>query len=368
MIIKAIPTNIITGFLGVGKTSLIKQLLATKPADEIWAVLVNEFGEVGIDAGLLNSSDNGIQIREVAGGCMCCAAGVPTQVAINQLIAKAKPDRLLIEPTGLGHPNEIIKVLSAPHYQNVISLRSTLCLVDARKIHDPRYREHANFIQQLQVADVIIATKSDLYDAENTKLLYELQTYLSHIERTDIPVVSHSNQQPLPSALLDYLNQPRRVSLNINGHASAGLKLGSLPTTAPSLFRAGGSRLSELSLFAEGAIEAALDFDDRGIVRKQNQGEGCFSCGWVFEPSQEFDFDKLMDFIKRQAQSSDVGQVLLRLKAVMITTDGIAGFNWIDHEFTVVELDDILDSRLEMITMEEVNWDEIEQQLIACLS
>ena len=65
MIIKAIPTNIITGFLGVGKTSLIKQLLATKPADETWAVLVNEFGEVGIDAGLLNSSDNGIQIREV---------------------------------------------------------------------------------------------------------------------------------------------------------------------------------------------------------------------------------------------------------------------------------------------------------------
>ena len=195
-----------------------------------------------------------------------------------------------------------------------------------------------------------------------------MQTYLSHIERTDIPVVSHSNQQPLPSDLLDYLNQPRRVSLNINGHASAGLKLGSLPTTAPSLFRAGGSRLSELSLFAEGAIEAELDFDDRGIVRKQNQGEGCFSCGWVFEPSQEFDFDKLMDFIQRQAQSSNVGQVLLRLKAVMITTDGIAGFNWIDHEFTVVELDDILDSRLEMITMEEVNWDEIEQQLIACLS
>jgi hypothetical protein len=88
----------------------------------------------------------------------------------------------------------------------------------------------------------------------------------------------------------------------------------------------------------------------------------------VFEPSQEFDFDKLMDFIQRQAQSSNVGQVLLRLKAVMITTDGIAGFNWIDHEFTVVELDDTLDSRLEMITMDDVNWNEIELQLIACLS
>lgn len=134
MIIKAIPTNIITGFLGVGKTSLIKQLLKTKPEGETWAVLVNEFGEVGIDAGLMDASDSGVQIREVAGGCMCCAAGVPTQVAINQLIARAKPDRLLIEPTGLGHPNEIIKVLSAPHYHNVIRLQSTLCLIDARKL------------------------------------------------------------------------------------------------------------------------------------------------------------------------------------------------------------------------------------------
>ncbi|PTA49626.1 cobalamin biosynthesis protein CobW [Shewanella morhuae] len=368
MIIKAIPTNIITGFLGVGKTSLIKQLLATKPAGETWAVLVNEFGEVGIDAGLLNSAENGIQIREVSGGCMCCAAGVPTQVAINQLIAKAKPDRLLIEPTGLGHPNEIIKVLSAAHYQNVISLRSTLCLVDARKIHDPRYREHANFIQQLQVADVIIATKSDLYDAENTKLLYELQTYLSHIERADIPVVSHTNQQSLPRALLDYLNQPRRVSLNTSGPTGVNPKLGNLAITTPSLLRTGGSHLSELGLFADGVMETSLAFDKRGMVRKQNRGEGCFSCGWVFEPTLEFDFEKLIAFIQRQSQSSNMGQALLRLKAVMITSDGIAGFNWIDHELSVLELDDTLDSRLEIITVNDVDWDEIEQQLMACFN
>lgn len=361
MIIKAIPTNIITGFLGVGKTSLIKQLLATKPEGETWAVLVNEFGEVGIDAGLLNSADKGIQIREVAGGCMCCAAGVPTQVAINQLIAKAKPDRLLIEPTGLGHPNEILKVLSAPHYQNVISLRSTLCLVDARKIHDPRYREHANFMQQLQVADVIVATKSDLYDAENTKLLYELQTYLSHIERTDIPVVSHSSLQPLSAVLMDYLNQARNVSLNLPVHPNVSPKLGNKSLSSPSLLRAG---LMGQSLFAEDAFEVALDFDARGIVRKQNQGEGCFSCGWVFDPIQEFDFDRLMAFVQRQTQ----GASLLRLKAVMITEQGIAGFNWVDHELSLVELDDSLDSRLEMIAMGEWDWDEIEAQLLACLS
>ena len=102
----AVPTNIITGFLGVGKTSAILYLLSQKPAHERWAVLVNEFGEIGVDGSLLNgqySKEQGIFIREVPGGCMCCASGLPMQIALNQLLSKAKPDRLLIEPTGLGH-------------------------------------------------------------------------------------------------------------------------------------------------------------------------------------------------------------------------------------------------------------------------
>ena len=105
--IKAVPTNIITGFLGAGKTSAIVHLLQNKPKNERWAILVNEFGEIGIDGSLMQgqySEEQGIFIREVPGGCMCCAAGLPMQIALNMLLAKAKPDRLLIEPTGLGHP------------------------------------------------------------------------------------------------------------------------------------------------------------------------------------------------------------------------------------------------------------------------
>jgi len=120
-----IPANIITGFLGVGKTTAIQYLLNHKPANERWAVLVNEFGEVGIDAGLLANERQatGVFMREVPGGCMCCAAGVPMQVALSQLIRQAKPDRLLIEPTGLGHPLEVVRVLQQPHYQDVLELR-----------------------------------------------------------------------------------------------------------------------------------------------------------------------------------------------------------------------------------------------------
>ena len=78
--IKNVPTNIITGFLGVGKTSAIVHLLQSKPDDERWAILVNEFGEIGVDGALLqgqSTEELGVFIREVPGGCMCCAAGVP---------------------------------------------------------------------------------------------------------------------------------------------------------------------------------------------------------------------------------------------------------------------------------------------------
>lgn len=106
-----IPTNIITGFLGVGKTSAILNLMKNKPVNERWAVLVNEFGEIGVDGSLIqgNQATQQVFIREVPGGCMCCAAGLPMQIALNQLLTEAKPDRLLIEPTGLGHPKKCCK-------------------------------------------------------------------------------------------------------------------------------------------------------------------------------------------------------------------------------------------------------------------
>ena len=127
--IHSIPTNIITGFLGAGKTSAILHLIRNKPTNERWAVLVNEFGEIGVDGSLFqgqHSEEQGVFIREVPGGCMCCAAGLPMQIALNQLLVKAKPDRLLIEPTGLGHPKEVLQMLSTEYYQTLLSLEKTL--------------------------------------------------------------------------------------------------------------------------------------------------------------------------------------------------------------------------------------------------
>ncbi|AQS37408.1 putative GTPase, G3E family [Shewanella psychrophila] len=341
MIIKPIATNVITGFLGVGKTTLIKRLLADKPVNEKWAVLVNEFGEVGIDSALLGGSGKEVEIREVAGGCMCCAAGVPMQVAINQLIAKAKPDRLLIEPTGLGHPREVLKVLSEPHYQNVIKLKSTLCLVDARKVTDTCYSDHDIFNQQLEVADIILATKADLYTQNS---LSDLKDYLQQKSQYSTKASSlfsikmTEDSAPLPQELMSLLNEPAVII------PEKSYKPASLLRPKTSVF--------ELDFNAD-----VLEFDERGMVSKSNMGEGAYSCGWIFDPSYEFNFDELLVWIK----SLDV----LRFKAVVITDEGIAGINLVDGEMTITELDDVMDSRLELISLNNINAKEIEAKLIS---
>lgn len=151
--------NLITGFLGSGKTTTLRHLLACKPEGEQWAVLVNEFGEIGIDGALL--AESGAVLKEIPGGCMCCVNGLPMQVGLNMLLKQARPDRLLIEPTGLGHPKQILDMLSAAVYQPWIDLRATLCLLDPRQLADARVRENENFRDQLAAADIIIANKQD---------------------------------------------------------------------------------------------------------------------------------------------------------------------------------------------------------------
>lgn len=76
-----IPTHLIAGPLGAGKTSLIRHLLAHKPAHERWAVLINEFGQIGLDQALLTGSYDGVSLSEIPGGCLCCVAGAPSRSA-----------------------------------------------------------------------------------------------------------------------------------------------------------------------------------------------------------------------------------------------------------------------------------------------
>uniref|UniRef100_UPI00036FE6EE CobW family GTP-binding protein n=1 Tax=Pseudomonas asplenii TaxID=53407 RepID=UPI00036FE6EE len=129
-----IPTHVIAGPLGAGKTSLIRHLLAQKPAGERWAVLINEFGQIGLDAALLTRADDGIALGEVAGGCVCCVNGAPFQVGLGRLLRKARPDRLFIEPSGLGHPVQILRQLAAAPWLGVLALQPCVMVLDAQAL------------------------------------------------------------------------------------------------------------------------------------------------------------------------------------------------------------------------------------------
>lgn len=317
-----IPTNIITGFLGVGKTTAIQYLLNHKPENERWAVLVNEFGEVGIDAGLLSNEQQatGVFMREVPGGCMCCAAGIPMQVALSQLIRQSKPDRILIEPTGLGHPLEVIRVLQQPHYQDVLDLRSIITLVDARKLSDVRYTENDTFNQQLQVADLVIAHKADLYQGEETDRLTDYLQLLG----SDASVINCSNGQ----LSLEWLEA-------VSKHSSV---------THPE------------SSHHHDHFQADDLLPECGYLRKDNRSEGYYSSGWIFSPEFEFDFTQLETLL--------MGIEAERLKAVFITGEGIFAFNMADSVLNIQALDEVMDSRIEVIGNEPSNWSGLEQQLL----
>jgi len=333
--ISAIPTTLITGFLGVGKTTAILKLLANKPKNENWAVLVNEFGEVGIDSALLvgnvkksDSNENGVFIREVPGGCMCCASGVPMQVALNQLITKAKPDRLIIEPTGLGHPKEVVDVLTRGKYQELISLQSIFCLVDARNLTDTRYTQHPSFVQQLNVADIIVGTKTDKYSVQDEE---NLSRFISSNNLTDktLHLIQHGSLDP------SWLTQDRNAAIAaITVKPMIGIATPSLQDESREIELAHKNELHQNQ-----ALQTRLDED--GFIELNNQGEGYFSKGWIFSKKYMFDYQKLMVLI--------ASLNIARAKGVVLTEKGSYSFNKAGSDFNCNKITDSKESRIELI-------------------
>ena len=226
---KNIPTNIISGFLGCGKTTAIQYLIKQKPEAERWAVIVNEFGQIGIDGALLENDS--VQIKEIPGGCLCCVSSQLLNVGLNKIIREVKPHRILIEPTGLGHPKKLIESLTGEFYKTVLDLRAVINLLDARQLADKRYMEHETFIAQLQLADVLVANKLDVYTEEDKQRFYDYALSCDPVKQK-ITLVEHGrlklewldikhsvNRQVLPSA--DHALEPSSSHSHLHSHDRA---------------------------------------------------------------------------------------------------------------------------------------------------
>lgn len=314
-----IPTNVITGFLGAGKTTLIQHLLKTKPADEHWAVLVNEFGEVGLDGALLAAE--GIAVKEVPGGCMCCATSMPSKAAMNQLIEQQSPDRILIEPTGLAHPKQILQVFGGKEYTDILAMRAVVCVLDPWSLSDETFFELPAFRDQIQLADVLLASKADTAAPEHLALFDEFTATLNPAKSQ----IGKISQGKMPWQWLD----AKRVAQTV------------IMTSPASHTETAGKDI---------AVR-----DDDGVLRQENKTDYGYSCGWLFPSTFVFKHEELTTLLTEL----DVP----RIKAVMQTDKGWFSFNRMRENFQVKATTALEESRLEVISIEEQNW----QALDSCL-
>ena len=257
LMLQNIPTHVIAGPLGAGKTSLIKHLLAQRPANERWAVLINEFGQIGLDAALLTQDDDGIALGEVAGGCLCCVNGAPFQVGLGRLLRKAKPDRLFIEPSGLGHPAQLLKQLQKAPWQEVLAVQPCVLVLDAQALAAGRPLPQAQQ-EALASAGLLVLNKDETLTAAQRQTI--------EAQLPDCPL-HWTRQAQLP---LDRLP-------GLNAHAQGAVDNFAVPE-------------------AVGQMPAIWSDPGLPICLSHSQ-EGGWSIGWRWHPSQRFNVDRLHQWL-----------------------------------------------------------------------
>ena len=156
--------DIISGFLGAGKTTFIRKLLKDAVAGEQVVLIENEFGEIGIDGGFLK--DSGIEIREMNSGCICCSLVGDFASSLQEILTKYKPDRIIIEPSGVGKLSDVMKAVADVEADLEVENNSAVTVVDAKKcrLYMKNFGEFFN--NQVQFATTIVLSRTDIAKQE----------------------------------------------------------------------------------------------------------------------------------------------------------------------------------------------------------
>ena len=320
-----VKTHIISGFLGAGKTTLLQRLLAQKPEGETWAVLMNEFGQIGVDQQLLPQSE-GYRVKELLGGCLCCTSQLPMQIALSRLIQESKPDRLFIEPTGLGHPDQLLEQLTEPHWQSLIDMRALVTVVDGSRLHDAEWTKQHLYQDQLKAAQIVVVSHVDQMNDEDEKALSELQSeYLAYV------------QQWLKADMgnLDIHN----IDIKFNGVQRQIQPLIQIQRNAPK-----DGVLAEIKQLPYHYVETA---------------QGYTVAGWKFSKRWQFDFYDLLDVLCDQTD-------WMRIKGIFNTNQGWMTFNFNPEQLNYKSGEENIDNRIEIIVQHERDWFELETAILAC--
>lgn len=345
---QGIKVTLVTGFLGAGKTTLIRHLLKQSPPNERWAVLVNEFGEIGLDGAFY--ADLGVAISEVPGGCVCCTTSAAFQQGLNQLIRQYNPDRIFIEPSGLGHPKQIMQKLRSASYQDVLLLTGAFCVLDARNLKDERYTKHDMFNDQIESADGIVFSHVDRYQQEDIDRLETRFGKLTSKASTSKPSTSKASTPVL------FMFDPMVLDAD-------SLDIGLMDSSS-------ASTISERDLshspshhhhHHEDANDVKIPTqDERWSYHKQQ--DAMQVVGWRWPNSDGFDQDKVASAIQNMSKLEGV----YRIKGVFVINSSEALFvNVARGEVVITTLPWCEASRLEIIGGIEGDWLDISQSRCA---
>lgn len=316
-----IPVHLITGFLGSGKSTLIHRLIEQKPAGERWAVLINEFGQVGIDQAMFAERDD-LVVKGLPGGCLCCQLAFVMQATLVNLLHRHRPDRLIIEPSGLGHPAGLLEVLRGEAFAEALAVHDIIAVLDPRRLDDPRAREHETFRDQLEMADAVVLTMTDLASPEQGRAARELAE--SHWPPRRWVAEAPHGRLPL-SLLLD--SRPSEAAEKGPGEASA--------SEAHRALRQDGGILM-LDDFAEVSPERGRPQRESGTAL------GYVTLGWRWHPDDRFDLDRVAALLGELPAG-------LRVKGVLHTEAGWKLYNRADGTVSLTASAWRRDSRLELI-------------------
>lgn len=314
-----IPTHVIAGPLGAGKTSLIKHLLAQRPANERWAVLINEFGQIGLDAALLTQDADGIALGEVAGGCLCCVNGAPFQIGLGRLLRKARPDRLFIEPSGLGHPAQLLRQLSEVPWLGVLAVQPCVLVLDAQALAAGKPLPAAQQEALISAGLLLLNKSENLDDADRQRITGQLPARRLY----------WTQQAVLPLSELPGLESQAVAGVD-NFVAPKGL-----------------------------AQMPAIWTDPAFPICLSQEQEGGWSIGWRWHPSQTFDAALIGKWLESLAWR--------RAKLVIHSGGGWISANAVDNsalEWRPSEWRQ--DSRIELIFSEPQDVDTLQRALADC--
>ncbi|WP_460143957.1 CobW family GTP-binding protein [Pseudomonas sp. S2_A02] len=314
-----IPTHVIAGPLGAGKTSLIKHLLAQRPVGERWAVLINEFGQIGLDAALLTQDADGIALGEVAGGCLCCVNGAPFQIGLGRLLRKARPDRLFIEPSGLGHPAQLLRQLSEAPWQGVLAVQPCVLVLDAQALAAGKPLPAAQQ-QALDSAGLLLLNKAEgLDDSDRQRIAAQLP----------MRPLYWTQQAVLPLSELP----------GLGAQAVGGVDNFVVPKGLAQM----------LAIWTDPTLPICLS---------QAQ-EGGWSVGWRWHPSQIFDAVLIGKWLERLEWR--------RAKLVIHSVEGWVSANALDNSLLDWQISEWRrDSRIELIFSEPQAVPELQEGLAGC--